>query len=189
MPARGRTRRRGVSRGTPKLFVDTEPKTTVVSQSVERPSDAGSNPEDPSPSFAHLLAVWFLVGSSFWTLGFTIVDVLPDPLPISRMGAGLLAGTFVVVSLWIGGFRPSVQASVGYFFADLGFSTVLGLLVGPLLFPRVTAWLEVGLYGLSIVLAATLVFTEQGRRVRASTRQWLLDRLRIPGTDAPSSEQ
>lgn len=161
-----------------------------VNQSAQRAQD--SERTSGSESLGHLLAVWFLVGSSFWRLGFSLVDATTTPLPLSRMGTGLLFGTLVVVALWVGGVRPSIGASAGYFLVETAGYTLLVLVVGPLFVPRVASWplVEVAAGGLSITLAATLVFTDVGTTTRARTRQWLLARLKVPSADdGPSSRR
>ncbi|MFD1589329.1 hypothetical protein ACFR9U_20320 [Halorientalis brevis] len=159
-----------------------------MEQADEQPRDA-SPTLDRKPSFGHLLVVWFLVGSSFWTLGFALVDAVSVAVPLSRMGTGLLCGTIVVVLLWAVGWYPSLSASVGYFVAEAAVNLLLFFGIAPVFSSELTPWLEVGLHTTSITLAAALVFSNSGRRIR----RWISHRtralLKLPSEDhSPSQE-
>lgn len=119
-------------------------------------------------SLSHLFLVWFLVGSSFFGLGWDVADAVPVSVPLSLMGAGLLFGTVVVALLWIAGFRPSLSASGGYFIAEMSFHFLLVLGGNFVRSSGATAppWQEIALRCLSIALAAALVFTRSGRHAR-----------------------
>ena len=125
-------------------------------------------------SFSRLLLVWFLVGSSFFGLGWDLADAVPVTIPVSSMGAGLLFGTVLVVLLWLAGFRPSLSASGGYFIAEMGFHYLLILASNLFLLSEATLspWQEVRLRSLSITLAVALVFTSSGRQVRRYLRRF-----------------
>ena len=132
-----------------------------------------SNPSKRDSSLSHLLLVWFLVGSSFFGLGWEIADAVPVSISISSAEAGLLFGTVVVALLWIAGFRPSLSASGGYFIAEMGLHYLL--ILGGNLFllseGTLSPWQEVLLRSFSIALAAGLVFTSSGRQVRDFVRK------------------
>ncbi|WP_115862920.1 hypothetical protein [Halorussus litoreus] len=134
--------------------------------------DSSSTTGKRSPSFVHLLFVWFLVGSSFSSLGWSVADAVPVAGPVSSMEAGLLFATVVVVGLWLAGFRPSISTSAGYFIAETGLHYLLILGGGLLLFSggARSPWQEILLRSLSIALAAALVFTDSGRRLRGLAR-------------------
>lgn len=135
------------------------------------------------PSFSHLFLVWFLVGFSLMGLGWDLYEAVPVAFPVSSMGAGLLFGTIVVVSLWIAGFYPPLWGSAMYFITQLGFHLLLVLvLLGGTLGP----WQDVGLRVLSIGLAATLSFTDFGRNGRKWLRQRGRSLLKLPPADEPS---
>lgn len=129
---------------------------------------SSSNSSKRDSSLSHLLFVWYLVGSSLFGLGWEIADAVPISVSISLMSPGLLFGTVVVALLWIAGFRPSLSASGGYFIAEMGlhFLLVLGGSLFLLSEGTLSPWQEVLLRSLSIALAAALVFTSSGRRVR-----------------------
>lgn len=159
-----------------------------MGQSIEELREASPTSEE-KPSFGHLLLVWFLVGSSFRTLGFALVDAVPAAIPLSRMGAGLLFGTIVIVLLWSAGWHPSLPASAGYFVAEIALNILL-LLAFNLVFSRkLTPWMEVGLHTTSISLAATLVFTNYGRKIRNRVRQRIHSLLKLPSEDNSSSQE
>ncbi len=135
-----------------------------------------SNSSRSDSSLLHLLLVWFLVGSSFFGLGWDIADVVPVSIPLSSMEAGLLFGTVVVSLLWTAGFRPPISASGGYFIAEMGlhFLVVLGASLFLLAEGPLSPWHEVVSRSLSVGLAAGLVFTTPGRRIRRYV--WVLGR-------------
>ncbi|WP_135805526.1 hypothetical protein [Halorussus marinus] len=133
---------------------------------MHRPS---SDPSNGESSLFHLVFVWLLVGPSVFGLGWDVADAVPVSGPLSSMGAGLVFGTVVVAVLWIAGFRPSLSAGGGYFIAELASHALLTL--GGSLFVvsegTLSPWVEVSVRSLSITLAAALVFTSSGRRIRA----------------------
>jgi len=154
-----------------------------------------SNEQEASPtseqrlSFGHLLLAWFLVGSSFWTLGFALFETIPAAIPLSRMGAGLLFGTIVIVLLWSVGWHPSLSACAGYFIAESAFSLLLLLGIAPVFSRELTPWMVVSLHSTSIALAATLVFTNYGKQIRNRARQRTRSLLKLPSEDhSPSQE-
>jgi len=132
-----------------------------------------SGSSEGDASLSGLLLLWLFVGPSFFGLGWELVDAVPLSVSLSSMGAGLLFGTLVVASLWIIGVRPSISASGGYCIAELGLHSLLAIGGGLFLFPEgdPSPWYGVLLRSVSIALAAALVFTGSGRRVRAFIRQ------------------
>lgn len=159
-----------------------------MGQSIEQIREAIPTPEG-KPSFGHLLLVWFLVGSSFWTLGFALADAVQAAIPLSRMGAGLLFGTIVIVLLWSVGWHPSLPASAGYFLTEVVFNLLLFLGVNFVFSREFTPWVEVGLHTTSITLAASLVFTNFGRKIRNRVRQHIRSLLKLPPEDnSPGQE-
>ena len=159
-----------------------------MGQSIEQLREASPTAEE-KPSFGHLLLVWFLVGSSFWTLGFALVDAVPAAIPLSRMGAGLLFGTIVIVLLWAVGWHPSLPASTGYFVAEAVFNVLLLLGINLVFRREFTPWMEVGLHSTSIALAASLVFTNFGRQIRNRARQRTRSLLKLPPEDNSSGQE
>ncbi|WP_121821442.1 hypothetical protein [Halostella salina] len=140
-----------------------------------------SGSSEGAASLPGLLLVWLLVGPSFFGLGRELTDAVPLSVSLSSMGTGLLFGTLVVVSLWIVGVRPSPSATGGYFIAELGLHSLLAI-GGGLFLPGwlVSPWYDVLLRSLSIALAAALVFTSSGRRVREFVRKQGLKLVKTP---------
>ena|SRR6056297_3561897 len=157
---------------------------------MEQSSEREASPtSEQSPSLGHLLLVWFLVGSSFWTLGFALFDTVPVAIPLSRMGAGLLFGTIVIVMLWSVGWHPSLSACAGYFIAELVLNMLLLLGIAPVFSRELTPWVVVSLHSTSIALAAGLVFTNYGKQIRNQARQRTRSLLKLPPEDhSPSQE-
>ncbi|MFB6223100.1 MAG: hypothetical protein ABEH86_05435 [Haloarcula sp.] len=147
-----------------------------MGQSNEQSRDGSS-----TPSFGHLLLVWVLIGSSFWSLGFTLADATQIEIPLSRMDVGLLFGTIVVVLLWIVGFRPSLLASFGYFVTEQVIS--LFFVLGYVFVPAATPWVEATLRATSITLTAILVFTDLGVQMRNTIRRHIYSLLKLPPQD------
>ncbi|AQL42399.1 hypothetical protein BV210_06580 [Halorientalis sp. IM1011] len=159
-----------------------------MAQSIEQSQEA-SPASEGKPSFGHLLLVWFLVGSSFWTLGLALFDAVPAVIPLSRLGAGLLFGTAVIVLLWSLGWHPSLPASAGYFVSEAAFSVLLLSGITLVFSLELTPWGEVGLHTTAIVLAAALIFTDCGRQIRNWIRQHIWTLLKLPSEDSTHSHE
>lgn len=165
-----------------KQYWGVQQNTTVMERASDRAGETRSSAER-TPSIGHLLLVWLLVGPSLWSLGIAVVDATQAGLPLSTMGAGLLFGTIVVVSFWTAGFQPSLRASFGYFVAELSIDVVL--LFGRILFsaPPSTPWTPFAFQLVSICLAATLVFTPVGAKIRNWFRRHVRSLLKLPPQD------
>lgn len=119
---------------------------------------------DYRDSFGHMLLVFALVGTSLAGVGAAVTDALAVGRGLRN---GLLVGTVGFVALWLGGFRPSLRAAVGYFLTE-GVCSLLLVLVVPA-FVAVGPWTVVGIRVASVSLAGGLVFTDPGRH----GREWL----------------
>ena len=139
-----------------------------MTQSPAQTEQSGPRDTGQDSSFGSLLLVWFLVGLSLTGLGLDLHRALPVLIPVSPVNGGLLFGTVVVVALWIAGFRPPLRASTTYFFTQLAVHLLLALAFGG---ATPEPWRDVGLRVLSIGAAATVSFTDVGRRARNWLRQ------------------
>lgn len=154
----------------------------MMETSGEQPRKDGPVSER-TPSFGHLLLVWFLVGSSFWTLGFALLNAVPATVPLSQSGGGLLFGTIIIVLLWSVGWYPSLSASGLYFVAEAVFNLILLFGIAPLFSRELAPWAEIGLHSTSIALAAFLVFTSHGRQLQNRVNQRTRSLLKLPAED------
>lgn len=122
-----------------------------------------------------MLLVFALVGTSLAGVGAAVADALAVGRSLRN---GLLVGTVAFVALWLGGFRPSLRAAVGYFLAEGVCSLLLVLVVAA--FVAVGPWTAVGIRVGSVVLAGGLVFTGPGRRGREWLRRRAMALVKLP---------
>ncbi|MDS0221202.1 hypothetical protein NDI54_07565 [Haloarcula sp. S1AR25-5A] len=157
---------------------------------MERPTERGGKEQSStSPSFGHLLLVWLFVGPSLWSLGSAVAAAIQAELPLSTMGTGLLFGTVVVVLFWTAGFHPSLRASFGYFLAEQGIYLVLVVGIATAFAPAFTSWVAVAVQLVSISLAATLVFSPVGAKIRNWFRRHIRSLLKLPPQDRAANRE
>lgn len=80
----------------------------------------------------------------------------------------MLFATVAVAALWVASFRPSLRASILYFVVEQAVYLLLAL---AFLGAEPGPWRAAGFHVLSIAGAATLSFTDPGRRSRRWLRQ------------------
>jgi len=158
------------------MFVN---KSTIIPLAV---TDTPPRPSSKPTSFTHLLAVWLLVGSSFFGLGLRLVQATlgyegwtVGTLTLSGWDVGLLLAAVVVSAAWVAGLRPSLRVALAYFLVE----SVVHLLVAlALSWAGVAPWATVAARAVSIPVAAVGCLTPQGRTAVKSALAWLRARTR-----------
>ncbi|MFC6786700.1 hypothetical protein ACFQFH_12660 [Halobaculum halobium] len=150
-------------------------------------SDTSPRSSSRPSSLRHLLAVWLLVGASFFGLGAGLARATlgydgwaVGTLALSGWDVGLLLATAVVCGAWVAGIRPSIRAGVGYLIVELVVHLIVALALS---WARLGAWATVAARAVSIPVAAVVCFTPLGGAAAAWVRERARRLLGVPPTE------